>query len=497
MQEWQSVPSTEIQIYAPGFVYPRSVHRAAGCLLGITKVDAEKRLLVVQEQTSPLFSAIWEAVAGSSEGRPTLTAPLSRENAAVLRNYLPFMAPVPFGREGLSLGLGDRLGLAAPGHLRTVRGTGVKPVLAQQSIRELNLTARTYEDVLAAASWGVLEEGFHDGFSADGDHLKKSDEVKMALDLGFSMITLDCSEHIVGGVDDWSDTQVITAYEALPATYRQQLEELYLNREFQIGNARISYPESVFKRIVIVYGKALQYCEEIFSGLIRPYGRLVDFEVSIDETATPTTPAAHYFVAAELERLQVGVTSVAPRFCGEFQKAIDYIGNIRQFEQEFELHARIADTFGYRLSIHSGSDKLSVYPIISRYTQGRVHVKTAGTNWLEGLKVISLVAPNLFRELYRFAVTFFPEARKYYHVTTKPENFRDVSKLADADLPALLNEADSRQLLHITYGGMLLFKEGDNHPFRDGIYQVLQQHEEEYAQALLTHIGAHLRALGK
>ena len=73
------------------------------------------------------------------------------------------MNPVAFGRDSFSLGLGDRLGLASPGHLHCLPGTKIRPVLAQQSIRELVLTGRTYEEVLDAASWAVFQEGYHTG----------------------------------------------------------------------------------------------------------------------------------------------------------------------------------------------------------------------------------------------------------------------------------------------------------------------------------------------
>ncbi len=81
-------------------------------------------------------------------------------------------------------------------HLRLIKGLDIFPVLAQQSIRELNLTGRTYEDVLDATSVAVFQEGYTAGFGADGDHLKTPVEVQMALDKGFTMITLGCSEYI-------------------------------------------------------------------------------------------------------------------------------------------------------------------------------------------------------------------------------------------------------------------------------------------------------------
>ena len=109
----------------------------------------------------------------------------------------PFTAPASHsGTRPFTLGLGDRLGLASPGHIRAVRGRNVFPVLAQQSIRELKLTGRTYEEVLAAAAFAVFQEDWRGGYGADGDHLKTAEEIRYALNCGFTMITLDCSEQI-------------------------------------------------------------------------------------------------------------------------------------------------------------------------------------------------------------------------------------------------------------------------------------------------------------
>ena len=125
-----------------------------------------------------------------------IKAPLNHVNANALRKFLPFTAPSKVLGHERSFGLGDRLGIATPGHIRLFEKYDVSPVFAQQSIRELTLTNRSYEDVLDAASFAVFREGYKKAWGADGDHLKNVKDVKNALSLGFTMITLDCSEHI-------------------------------------------------------------------------------------------------------------------------------------------------------------------------------------------------------------------------------------------------------------------------------------------------------------
>ena len=478
-------------------IYPESVNSTNGCKLFLAKVDGQRQLIIVEQDAASPCTDFQVSKTIQVAGKNVNFAPLNHANAVVLRKWFDFTAPVAFGREGMSMGLGDRLGIASPGHLRIIKETGVRPVLAQQSIRELTLTNRRYEEVLDAASWAVFQEGYRLGFGADGDHLKTKAEVQMALDLGFTMITLDCSEKIDNTVMHKTAEQVNDAYQALPHDYTQRIEKKYLNKTFAVGTSNIAFDKSSLQQIALIYSQALVHIRNIYIDVVMKVNRAVDFELSIDETMTPTSPQAHFFVAAEMENSDVVASSVAPRFCGEFQKGIDYIGDIVQFEEEFAVHAAIADHFGYRLSIHSGSDKFKVFPIIGRYTRGRVHVKTAGTNWLEALKTISKVNPVLFRQIYSFSLEHFNEATKYYHVTTNLNRVPDIQMFADSELSSLLGQDDVRQMLHITYGLVLNAKDQDGKlSLREAIYTTLDNNEEDYWLSLQQHIGKHLQTLG-
>ena len=189
--------------------------------------------------------------------------------------------------------------------------------------------------------------------------------------------------------------------------------------------------------------------------------------------------------------------TIAPRFCGEFQKGIDYIGDLAQFEKEFAGHAAIARKFGYKISVHSGSDKFSVFSIVGKYTEGVFHLKTAGTNWLEAMKVIAEHEPSLYREIHQYALDeAFVEARKYYHVTTNLNNIPALSTLSDEELPALFQNNDSRQLIHITYGLILNEKNPDgSFAFKDRMYAAWRKYSEELDTNIANHIGHHLEKL--
>ncbi len=468
------------------FVYPNSVNT-----VGDTKIYMIRRKeadeLVVEGSLSSLFEGKLCACCGR------MRAPLNHHNADALRSLFPWAAPQPVLRNRRSMGLGDRLGIATPGHIRVFNKYDASPIFAQQSIRELNLTNRTFEDVLDCATFAVYREGFKRGFGADGDHLKTEADIQYALGLHFSMITLDCSEHIRGDVAGMTDAQVDAESRLSDA-----LREKYLGRTFDVEGIPLTFTENELKRIELVYGKALEFTVFIYDKYIRPVTDRVDFELSIDETSTPTTPLQHYFVARELSDAGVRMTTVAPRFCGEFQKGIDYIGDLDQFRAEMKHHAAIARTFGYKLSVHSGSDKFSTFEIIGKYTKGNFHVKTAGTNWLEAMRAVAAAKPALYRRIHKYALSRFADATKFYHVTTNLNNIPDVDTLSDEEIPALFNNNDARQLIHITYGFILTDKdENGNYVFRDELYRFWRENEDVYYSMLEKHIGHHAELLYK
>src|SRR5688500_20238577 len=109
---------------------------------------------------------------------------------------------------------------------------------------------------------------------------------------------------------------------------------------------------------IFKYLQAIQQTVTMFTRLSQMKDEF-DFEVSVDETDSPTTPLEHFFIANELTRLGVKFTSLAPRFIGRFEKGVDYIGDLNALDVELEKHAAVTAHFGtYKLSLHSRSDKL-------------------------------------------------------------------------------------------------------------------------------------------
>lgn len=234
----------------------------------------------------------------------------------------------------------------------------------------------------------------------------------------------------------------------------------------------------------------------IYRQYINKVGKAIDFEISIDETKTVTKPDSHFFVANELIRQNININSLAHRFIGEFQKGIDYIGNLESFESDFRSHAMIAEYFDYKLSIHSGSDKFSAFPIIAEHTNGLFHLKTAGTNWLEAVRVLAKHDPELFRSMHEYALEYFPVAQSYYHITPNLEEISPLEEMADIDLPQYMEDENARQLWHVTYGVLLTAEdEAGNRLFKDDFFAMLDAYEDAYTASLVRHIGKHLNTL--
>ena len=476
--------------------YPRSFFSADGLLFFLAQTEDKskgagrtKRLFLVSKNKLP---STFKGASHSSGGWQVLEADLSYDNYLAAAEYLPFMRPSSLRDKTTTIGCGDRLGAANPGHIRAARGFDISPVLAQQSIRELTLTGRTYPQVVRDAAFSVLQEGYDSPYGADGDHLKTLADIDIALAAGMPMITLDLTEVMNPAPANWSDETLSSAFLALPQAVQDRIIQDYAGKTFRLGGTSLTITETEAKRCALMYWKALDFTAEVDARLRSKRGEAYDLEVSIDETTAPTVPSHHLFIAAELKRRGVTVNSLAPRFIGEFQKGIDYIGDPAEFEQQFIVHCQIAKAFGdYKVSIHSGSDKFTVYPIIGRHTGLRVHVKTAGTSWLESLRAVSLGDPALFRDVLTKAYQYYPDALKLYHITPDLSRIPALSATGDEKLPDYLQLPESRQLLHVTYGGLL----GDANVGKR-FFEFLANNEELHYHCVTSHLRRHIQLLG-
>ena len=487
-------------------LYPRSPVRIGDdTVMFVGRGRPGRRLYVLAPIGDPFaarFEGTWLRWAAEGEDQ-VRRCRLTPANAAIVRQLLDWTRPEPLGL-ARSFGLGDRLGVAGPAHLRALRSSGFDVVLAQQSIRELERTERTPGEVMDAATWAVLQEGWRSGFGADADHLKTTADVDRMAAAGFTMFTIDPGDHVVDAADTMTATELDGALDAIPwdrlETTRPEAVARYDDRTFRIDpELELSPDDAAVRRAWVKYGAAVAHTAEMSSHITAIMGdRPFEVEVSVDETASVTSPFEHLLVASELARLGVRWVGLAPRFVGAFEKGIDFRGDLDLFRSEYRHHLAIADALGpYKISIHSGSDKFSVYREIGRLGGDRVHVKTAGTSYLEALRTVAECAPDLFREVLDFARSLYDEERRTYHVSAELERVPPAADLDDDELTALLDDDDARQVLHVTFGRVLTERVADGRSrFKNRILTCLDSNEEVHENHLVRHFRRHVEPFG-
>ncbi|HWB54120.1 MAG TPA: tagaturonate epimerase family protein [Tepidisphaeraceae bacterium] len=410
-----------------------------------------------------------------------------------------------------SFGFGDRLGLATAGHVAALRhnGTGILPIFAQQSIREMTRTRRTAQQVIDDAMRGAISADYTGPMGADADHLKTPEDIDTTAAAGFCFFTLDPSGQVDGQAGIYDSALLEQKFKEVPSEAARWLDR-YKGKSIRLSTGTIiEFDKLTVMRAAVKYGRAIElavslarHVDCVMSRDKRPY----EIELSVDETPEPTTAAEHYIVADQCRQAGVKLISLAPRFVGDFEKGVDFKGDICAFQQSLNDHAAIAELLGpYKLSLHSGSDKLSIYPRLSKAAKGRFHVKTAGTSYLEALRAISRHDPSFFRHIVNFSRKHYETDRATYHVsaelatTPPPEQIRDERKLVQVYLDdwSIVPEgrgmtAPGRQILHTTFGSVLT-----DPTIRPQFFSILKERPETYSAVLDEHFSRHLAALSK
>lgn len=491
MFELNLVDSLPIEVYTNSIVeYKKSV-------LFIGKNENGKYLYVISKEKSELA----ENLEGSEikNGLFIKKCLLNTANRKVIQSIFEFTNPVVLGLQN-SFGFGDRLGVANAGHIRSLYGYGFKPILAQQSIRELTRTNRTPEQVMDAAVWSVLQEGYKDGFGSDADHLKSYADIDLMLGAGFTMFTFDPSEHVDNEADNYDNSKLNEKVSALPwgdlsDTYKNASGR-YSDKTIKVSDAlTLNVTNENFLRGYAKYGRAIIHIKKMYDHLAAnaKEGKF-EVEVSVDETESVTSPYEHFFFASELTRLGVKYVSLAPRFIGDFEKGIDYKGDLDVFKAEYQKHLAIVRYFGdYKISLHSGSDKFSVYKVIGSLKTALTHVKTAGTSYLEALRVVAAKQPKLFRVILDFCRDLYEKEKQSYHVSADINMVKAAEQYNDAELIDLFSSNDARQVLHVTFGKVLTEKnENGKFLFKDDLMNCLYENEDTHYEFLINHFHKHL-----
>ncbi len=293
--------------------------------------------------------------------------------------------------ERFSAGIGDRFGQEGVAQLRAFQraqaaGVAVTPVW-NKSNREHTIVGTRPDSVRAEADAAVRELGWTGAYRVDADHIgwRTVDRFVAASDF----FTMDVADFI-----------------GQPAAEEAVREFVAYQRGQPMP---VALPEAELERIARKYLLAVQEAAKVYRHVAAVKGE-ENFiaEVSMDETDAPQTPVELLVILAALAREGVRVQTIAPKFSGRFNKGVDYVGDLAKFEREWAddlaAVAFAAREYGLpatlKLSVHSGSDKFSLYPIIRRQLRrsgAGVHLKTAGTTWLEEMAGLALAGGDALR----------------------------------------------------------------------------------------------------
>ena len=319
-----------------------------------------------------------------------------------------------------SIGIGDRFARQGQAQLEAfvkakVQGVTVAPVW-NKSFREHSTIHSQPLSTRVEADVAVKALGWKDPYFVDADHIgqKTVDGFLTAADF----YTLDVADFIGKPSTDAEIQAFVTKHTPASGT----LSIPGIAPAFTVTKALV---EKVAKKYLFAVQEAHRIYRRIEAA--KGKGQFVT-EVSMDETDQPQTPLDLWFILAALADEGIPLQTIAPKFSGRFNKGVDFVGDLAVFEKEFNedvlVIAQAVKQFGLssnlKLSVHSGSDKFSIYgPIrraIERHGAG-LHLKTAGTTWLEEITGLAEAAPEglaLAKEIYTKALGRYEELAAPY-----------------------------------------------------------------------------------
>ncbi len=371
--------------------------------------------------------------------------------------------------EKFTFGIGDRFGKEGPAQLAALqqaadKGVEVIPVW-NKSNREHNLIGSGPADTRKAADAAVKESGWQHAYHLDADHIGLQTVDRFLPHCDF--YTIDVADFIAKSPTP-GDSEAVR--ESLTPLLGKSLPLLGLDKP--LG-------EEELIPFILQYATAIREAGKIYRHIERARGQGESIaEVSTDEAETPQSPLELFLILGALAGEGVQVQTIAPKFTGRFNKGVDYVGDVAQFASEFEqdlaaIRLAVAE-FGLpenlKISVHSGSDKFSLYgpirALLQKHNAG-LHLKTAGTTWLEEVIGLSLAGGDhaaMAKTIYTNALERIDELCAPYAtvIDINKASLPDASTVADwsgEQLAAALTHepanpqfnASMRQLVHVSF----------------------------------------------
>ena len=372
-----------------GSIINKSLCEVAGGWLALAATEVGKRLVLAYQEESPLDEKFNAKQTLEKDGVKVSVMELNPNNAAVVRRFVKWAAPSACGTKGTSVGFSDWTGAADAFVTDLFAKRQLKPVLVDYTAENSAVLKRNFLEAVDTATWGVLENGYKEGYGANATGLKTEEEIVKALLYGYSMIGFDCSEKINLDLEKLTEAEVEKRYEELNEVFRAAMDASYLKAEFKVGNDVITYTPEVLHRIVMEYGEAIMHVQFIYNSYLKNTPWEIDFELALSKPGKVLTPQEHYLIANELQRNGIKLSAIC----------LDGLLDQQALQDNLQVHCAIADTFGYRLSFCNADLTITEPAKAVKYLKNKVHFKLNNLLWLAALQLIADKNAMLMQEL--------------------------------------------------------------------------------------------------
>lgn len=379
-----------------GAVLQPSLCEIPGGWLALVDTEAGRRLGVATRGECPLHKFWKDAEVNEVEGGITVVmAALNANNAAVVRRFVKWAAPTACGTKGVSIGFSDWAGCADAFVTELFAKKQIRPVLVDFTPADSDALGRNFLEAVDTATWGVLAAGYREGYGANAASLAKEDDIVKALLYGYSMIGVDCTDKINLDIEKLSAEQVAKKFEEFKIEFQAALRASYLNAEFKVNNNTITFTEEQLQRIVLEYGEAIMHIQYLYNTYLKSTPWAIDFELDISKPGKTLSVQEHYLIANELKRNNINLSGLC----------VDGLYESAALHEELQIHADIADTFNYRLSVKN-MELAGVDPVeLAKATKGKVHMKFNNVLWMCGVHCMEKSDQELYAKVCAAADT--------------------------------------------------------------------------------------------
>ena len=380
--------------------------------LGLTDDNGNRHLAVVCGEKSEWNKAWKGAEFETADEHKKIKIglfPLNSNNAALVRRLVGWAAPSSCGVNGISVGFSDFLGVVNSRLPNLFAHKQIKPVLVDFTPEQSAALQRNFLEAMDAATWSVLSSGYKGGWAANAAGLKTEEEIVKALLYGYSGIGVDCSEKVDRSVEELSVEESEKRFGELDKDFKEAIDKSYLDAEFQVGDVKVRFEEKALHRMVLEFGQAIMFLQNMYKDYLDDTPWDLDFEVDLSRCGKALTPQEQYFLANELKRAAVKFDTLCVN-ANTFKK---------EMEENLAYHAGIAKAFDYRMSFADTTPAFDDLAAVAKNFNQRVNFKMTHVLWLAALQTVAKTDPALLEQIAERAGLEVPSAEELSFASEK------------------------------------------------------------------------------